>query len=101
MCRVLEVSPSGYYASPKRPPSWHALVDEILMARVRVIHDESGETYGAPRVHRELQAEGLPASPMTTTACCAAHAGGGVGRPAVEAASHLDDGFQPRGSDRA
>ena len=63
MCRVLEVSPSGYYASLKRPPSWHALVDEILMARVRVIHDESGETYGAPRVHRELQAEGLPASP--------------------------------------
>jgi len=63
MCRVLEVSPSGYYASLKRPPSWHALIDEILMARVRIIHQESGETYGAPRVHRELQAEGLPASP--------------------------------------
>lgn len=63
MCRVLEVSPSGYYASRKRPPSWHALIDEILMARVRVIHEESNETYGAPRVHRELQAEGLPASP--------------------------------------
>lgn len=62
MCRVLEVSPSGYYASRKRPPSWHALIDEILMARVRVIHEESDETYGAPRVHRELQAEGLPAS---------------------------------------
>jgi putative transposase len=63
MCRVLEVSPSGYYASLKRPPSWHALIDEVLMARVRIIHAESGETYGAPRVHRELQAEGLPASP--------------------------------------
>jgi putative transposase len=63
MCRVLEVSPSGYYASRERPPSWHALIDEILMARVRVIHEESNETYGAPRVHRELQAEGLPASP--------------------------------------
>ena len=63
MCRVLEVSPSGYYASLKRPPSWHALVDEVLMAHVRIIHAESGETYGAPRVHRELQAEGLPASP--------------------------------------
>ena len=63
MCRVLEVSPSGYYASRKRPPSWHALIDEVLMARVRMIHAESGETYGAPRVHRELQAEGLPASP--------------------------------------
>jgi transposase InsO family protein len=63
MCRVLEVSPSGYYASRKRPPSWHALIDEVLMARVRIIHEESNETYGAPRVHRELQAEGLPASP--------------------------------------
>jgi putative transposase len=63
MCRVLEVSPSGYYASLKRPSSWHALIDEILMARVRIIHEESNETYGAPRVHRELQAEGLPASP--------------------------------------
>ena len=63
MCRVLEVSPSGFYASLKRPPSWHALVDEVLMARVRIIHAESDQTYGAPRVHRELQAEGLPASP--------------------------------------
>jgi transposase InsO family protein len=63
MCRVLEVSPSGYYASLKRPSSWHALIDELLMARVRIIHEESNETYGAPRVHRELQAEGLPASP--------------------------------------
>lgn len=62
MCRVLEVAPSGYYASLKRPPSWHALIDELLMARVRIIHAESGETYGAPRVQRELQAEGLPAS---------------------------------------
>jgi putative transposase len=63
MCRVLEVSPSGYYAWRKRPPSWHALIDEVLMAHVRIIHTESGETYGAPRVHQELQAEGLPASP--------------------------------------
>jgi putative transposase len=63
MCRVLEVSPSGYYASLKRRSSWHALIDEILMARVRIIHEESNGTYGAPRVHRELQAEGLPASP--------------------------------------
>jgi putative transposase len=62
MCRVLEVSPSGYYASLKRPPSWHALLDEVLMARVRVIHEESGETYGAPRIQRELQEEGLPTS---------------------------------------
>ncbi|MEP6495538.1 MAG: hypothetical protein ABJF01_22815 [bacterium] len=64
MCRVLEVSPSGYYASLKRPPSWPALIDELLMAHVRIIHAASGETYGAPRVHRELQPEGLPAGSM-------------------------------------
>ena len=63
MCRVLAVSSSGYYASLTRPPSWHAVIDEVLMAHVRLIHEESGETYGAPRVHRELQAEGLPVSP--------------------------------------
>ena len=62
MCRVLEVKPSGYYAARKRPPSWHALIDEVLMAHVRIAHDASGQTYGAPRVHRELQAEGLPTS---------------------------------------
>jgi putative transposase len=60
MCRVLEVTPSGYYAAVKRPPSWHALMDEVLMAHVRIAHQESGETYGAPRVHQTLQAEGLP-----------------------------------------
>ncbi len=62
MCRVLEVSPAGYYASLKRPPSWHAVIDEVLMAHVRIAHHESGATYGAPRVQRELQAEGLPVS---------------------------------------
>lgn len=63
MCRVLEVSPAGYYASLKRPPSWHALIDEVLMAHVRIAHAESCGTYGAPRVHQELQAAGLPVSP--------------------------------------
>lgn len=61
MCRVLEVSPSGYYAFLKRPPSWHALIDEVLMAHVRIAHRASGATYGAPRVRQDLQAEGLPA----------------------------------------
>jgi len=61
MCRVLEVSPSGYYAARRRGLSWHALIDEVLMARVRIIHAESGASYGAPRVLQELQAEGLPA----------------------------------------
>ncbi|MGH3629608.1 MAG: IS3 family transposase [Sciscionella sp.] len=62
MCRVLEVSPSGYYASLQRPASWHAIVDELLMSHVRIAHAASAATYGAPRVQRELRAEGLPVS---------------------------------------
>ncbi len=62
MCRVLEVAPSGYYAWRKRSPSLRALADEVLMARVRCVHEESGNTYGAPRVQRELKAQGAAIS---------------------------------------
>ena len=62
MCRVLDVSPSGYYASLKRPPSWHAFWDEVLMAHVCVAHAESNGTYGAPRLVDELRDEGLATS---------------------------------------
>ena len=62
MCRVLEVSVAGFYAYLKRPLSWRALIDELLMAHVRVAFTESGATYGAPRVLQELRAAGLPTS---------------------------------------
>jgi transposase InsO family protein len=62
MCRVLEVSVAGFYAYLKRPPSWRALIDEVLMAHIRIAFVESGETYGAPRVLRELQEAGVPTS---------------------------------------
>ena len=59
MCEVLEVSPSGYYAWRKRPPSERALADERLLLNVRIAHAESGGTYGAPRIQRELKDEGI------------------------------------------
>lgn len=58
MCRVLEVSPSGYYAWRKRSPSAHAIADERLMLNVRIAFTRSHKTYGSPRVHQELRAEG-------------------------------------------
>jgi transposase InsO family protein len=98
MCRVLEVSPSGYYAWLKRPLSWHAVVDELLMAHVQIIHAESGETYGAPRVHRELQAEGLPVGPKRVARLMREE--GLVGRPpkrarVVTTNSNHDDPIAP------
>jgi putative transposase len=62
MCRVLAVSPAGFYAFLRRPASWRAIIDEVLLAHVRIAFRESGATYGAPRVQRELTAQGLPTS---------------------------------------
>ena len=62
MCRVLDVSVAGFYAYLERPPSWRALIDELLMAHIRIAFAESGETYGAPRVLEELREAGLPTS---------------------------------------
>jgi putative transposase len=60
MCRILEVSSAGYHAWRKRGPSAHAMADERLMLNVRVAFTRSRKTYGAPRVHQELQAQGIP-----------------------------------------
>jgi len=58
MCRVLGVSRSGFYAAPKRTRSARAKRDEELRSQLCVIHQASRRTYGSPRVHAELQAQG-------------------------------------------
>ena len=58
-CRVLGVSPSGYYAWQSRPLSARAQADWALSTQIRAIHDRSRGTYGAPRVHAELAAQGV------------------------------------------
>jgi len=54
MCRVLNVSTSGYYAWCKRQPSERTQADQVLSKRIREIHEKSKGTYGAPRIHAEL-----------------------------------------------
>ena len=58
MCRVLGVSPSGYYAWKDRPPSARAVENERLLKRMREIHTFSRETYGRPRMYAELRDDG-------------------------------------------
>ena len=62
MARVLGVSPSGYYAWRRRPPSARARADAELRARVQAIHGRSRGTYGAPRIHAELTEGGVAVS---------------------------------------
>ena len=59
LCRTLGVSVSGYYAWSRRPASRRATRDAALTEQVRVIHEHSRATYGAPRVHAELSALGV------------------------------------------
>lgn len=59
MCRVLAVSPSGFYAWLTRAPSARAIADERLMLNIRVAHARSDGTYGAPRIQRDLHDDGL------------------------------------------
>jgi putative transposase len=58
LCRVLDVSRSGYYAWGKRPESSHAIEDRRLSVLVRTSHQESRHNYGSPRVHADLVAAG-------------------------------------------
>ncbi len=62
MCEVLEVSPSGYYAWRQRPPSAREMANQELMQRIETVFEESGETYGSPRVHRALVRQGVRCS---------------------------------------
>jgi putative transposase len=59
MCRLLEVSASGYHAWRDRPASARSQADAALLARIKAIHATSRRTYGAPRIHAELAADGI------------------------------------------
>ncbi len=58
MCSVLEVSPSGYYDWKKRLPSARSVRHAQLTAQVKVAFDASRQTYGSPRITRELIDQG-------------------------------------------
>jgi putative transposase len=58
MCELLEVSRSGYHAWRGRGPSARECENTRLLAHIRAIHAASHGSYGSPRVHRELGAQG-------------------------------------------
>ncbi|MDX2741432.1 IS3 family transposase [Streptomyces caniscabiei] len=58
VCRVLQLSPSTYFARKKRPKSARRLRDERLMPLIEEAHATSGGTYGARRITRALRRKG-------------------------------------------
>src|SRR3954462_13057912 len=59
LCRVLDFSPSGYFAWKNRPASRRQREDLVLLAHVRSAFSLSHETYGSPRMTHELREQGL------------------------------------------
>jgi putative transposase len=62
MCKLLNVSRSGYYAWRKRPESRRSRENRALEDKIRVLHKASHGIYGSPRVHRDLVDAGVRCS---------------------------------------
>jgi putative transposase len=62
LCKVLEVSRSGFYAWTERVPSARSLEDAKLRVHVAAAYELGRGAYGAPRIHRELRAAGFNVS---------------------------------------
>jgi transposase InsO family protein len=58
MCRVLEVSPSGYYAWRSRPESSRATENRTHVSEIRRLQARHGGRYGSPRMHAALRVGG-------------------------------------------
>jgi transposase InsO family protein len=58
-CRLFGVSMSGYYAWKSRGPSKRQYGDMVLLSHIRNRFTLSHETYGSPRMHADLRADGI------------------------------------------
>jgi transposase InsO family protein len=59
MCKVLNVSPSGYYAWRKRPVSKRKMANRKLYKQIKAVYNQNHGVYGSPRIYRALQAQGV------------------------------------------
>ncbi len=59
MCRVLNVSTSGFYAWRQRRQSARKMANDKLLPQIKKIHEESRRTYGSPRIHMLLAEQGV------------------------------------------
>lgn len=55
MCRVLDVSSSGYYAWRKRPSSAREMANHTLLQEIQAAHQASKGVYGSPRIYHEVK----------------------------------------------
>ncbi len=62
MCRVLKMPKSTYYQSFHKKSNSYPIANEEPLVRIRVIHEDSGGRYGAPKMFALLKQEGYTGS---------------------------------------
>ncbi|WP_371827357.1 IS3 family transposase [Deinococcus sp. QL22] len=62
MCRMLEVTVSGFHTWRRRPPSARSVQDTVLTSQIRVVFQEHHGRYGAPRIQATLRRAGTVCS---------------------------------------
>jgi transposase InsO family protein len=62
MCKVLEVSHSGYYAWRIRPVSQREMANQKLTQEIKTVFEASRKTYGSPRIYQRLKSRGFACS---------------------------------------
>lgn len=62
MCRIYDVSPSGYYTWLGRPPSKRAREEVRLEVEIQAAHQRTRETYGPERLREDLAENGVNTS---------------------------------------
>ncbi|MBX3390529.1 MAG: IS3 family transposase [Phycisphaeraceae bacterium] len=67
-CSALRVSRSGYYAAQDRGDSPRRQRHQLLTRQVRLVHEETRQAYGSPRLCRELRRRGIPICRNTAAA---------------------------------
>ena len=59
LCKTIGVTRQGFYAWLRREPSARSVSDAVLLERIRQIHTETNQAYGAPRIYLDLCDEGV------------------------------------------
>ena len=62
MCKVLDVSRSGYYAWRDRPPSKREMANRELYKKIEAVYHQSHGTYGSPRIYQALKRQDVACS---------------------------------------
>jgi putative transposase len=81
ICDALQVAPSTYYAAKSRPACQRRRQDEELKADIRRVHEDNYGVYGARKVWKQLNREGIAVARVRGKKCRTTRADTAAARP--------------------